>query len=172
MFPSLYYNLKESIAQYTQIRYNGICLLKFINPSFLQKGSIDLVNPDSIIHASFLENEDTLRLLDRERQGRFYHLASMHALSAALPFIFRSGVLYIACPSDEYAFLRHAKIELFQICHAPAFVLCVGSAHPVDSLEQVNEINQLFLNKSPNDSFQFSPTFLQFTCEQIIGYQS
>lgn len=130
------------------------------------------MNPDSIIHTSFLENEDTLRLLDREQQGRFYHCESMNALSITLPFVFRAGVLYIACPTDEYAFLCDAKNHFFRIRSASSFVLCIGSLHSISSIEQANEISQLFLNKSPHDSFQFSPIFFQFLCDQIIGYQS
>lgn len=132
-------------------------------------------------YASLLENESTLRVLGDQYTGRFISLQNMQPVSAPVPFVFRSGVVYFACPVQEKlvlpldtdtAFRIHDSVPLHHTSALHIFVICIGSLRPVLGAGEKADISDLFWQKFRHSAPQIleNAQFFRLSCEQIIGY--
>lgn len=133
------------------------------------------INPHSFSSTSFLENETTLRVLANQTVGGFIDpFTEVQVPNADLPFLFRSGELYISLPDTTIA-NQQSDWKTFQISEYistfHAIVLCHGSLELITNPRQIDEIQTLFKEKFATlvDS-SFHSTYALLFCKQIIGY--
>lgn len=134
------------------------------------------INPHSFSPTSFLENETTLRILAHQQVGKFVdNPLDTDGINLDIPFLFRSGELYIALPKSDDLPFQKTDWQTFQISEyvstIHATVLCHGPIELVTVLQDILEIQALFEEKFA-DSIELlsNHNYILLFCKQIIGY--